>query len=276
MAAYFRRDLGDLLLEDRYLTEGVLRAARRMAKRERVPMVVVLLEGGHVTEGQVVDLLARRARIPLVDPARASMDEDIIRELPYDLAEKHRALPLAIDRQRKGSPARLRLAMADPLDRDAIEEIEALTHHQVEPVAAPASALLAAIRFHYRGSISHGPLNDAPRWSGDLHPRGDTNTTKDQLLTTLPALPQDVLAEAIAGAAREADTRRAGRSTLPTGRPEGHITQPLPDPVDEEAPPAVPLELRVQALVDVLCDTGILSRRVYEEALRRLVQSHDE
>jgi hypothetical protein len=149
-----RRDVGDLLLEERLITEGVLRAARRLAKRERMPVVSVLLEEEHLSEDQLVELLMRRLKLPVVDPGRLHVDEDVLREIPYDLAEKHRVLPVGLEKDEARGTSRLRTAMADPLDREALEELQAHTGHSIEPVVAPAMALLAAIRFRYRGAIT--------------------------------------------------------------------------------------------------------------------------
>ena len=256
-----RRDLGDLLFEERLVTEGVLRAARRLAKRERLPMVVVLLEGNHVSEAQVVDVLTRRTKLAVIDPQRAPMDEDIIREMPYDLAEKHRALPLSIERDPTRKTARLRVALADPLDREAIDEIEAVTGHQVEPVVASAVGLLNAIRFHYRGAVPRGVSGDSRRNEVPDPPEH----------TTLPTVPTQQ--------ALQSDGQRRPRPptwvTAPgpgadeeEPRPGDHITQPIQPEAED-----IPVEVRLKALINVLTETGILSERVYQEALQRLLRT---
>lgn len=286
-------------MEERFITEGVLRAARRLAKRERLPMVVVLLEGGHVSEAQVVDILSRRAKLPIIDPQRAALDEDIIREMPYDLAEKHRALPLSLERDpaRKGGAARLRVALADPLDREAIGEIEALTGHQVDPVIGPAAALLSAIRFHYRGALSRSgsapelsaqrpalldkspsvAMNHGGALNGDGDP-GERTTLPNMAGDALKAIRRQAATTTHPGGERPGRTAtttpdggRGARTTwedeAPEGKPGDHITQPLQPEADD-----APVEIRLRALINVLCETGILSERVYQEAVQRLLR----
>jgi hypothetical protein len=235
-----RRDLGDLLLEERIITEGVLRAARRLAKRERLPMVVVLLEEEHLSEQQLVDLLMRRLKLPVIDLGhgdRLEIDEDVLREVPYDLAEKHRVLPLSLVSDPRGGPSRLRLAMADPMDREALDELEALVGKPLDPVIAPAMALAAAIRFRYRGAITR--LTQPPR------PR---------LLAKEEGPPS-------------ARTPRPAEVALPDER----VTQPILR-IDEE----VPLEVRVKALTVMLIEAGVISERAYTDLLRKLLKDGSE
>lgn len=223
-----RRDLGDLLLEERLITEGVLRAARRLAKRERLPVVVVLLDEKHLTEQQLVDLLTRRLKLQAVDLSRVEIDEDVLRIVPYDLAEKHRVLPLAVSEDRRGKV--LRAAMADPLDRDALDELAASTGHVIEALVAPAAALAAVIRGRYRGS-----LNRRTPW---------------------PAMPVVTPAPAVTAPITPEQRPRLADAT---------VTQPLLR-IDEDAS----VDDRLRALVLALVESGVLSEQAYATALRKV------
>lgn len=229
-----------MLLEERLITEGVLRAARRQAKRERLPIVVILLEEEHLTEQQLVDLLARRLKLPVVEPARLQIDEDVLREIPYDLAEKYRVMPLAlVPDARPGVPARLRLAMADPLDRDALDELGGVTGRPIDPVIAPAIGLSAAIRHRYRGAIT-------------------------RLLPHAEVRPHAESSEAT-----EPESARTPRPVRPR-RPDDMVTQPLLR-VDEETT----LDIRLKALTVLLVEAGVISERAYAEMIRKLTKDRD-
>jgi hypothetical protein len=147
-----RRRLDDLLLEEGMLDEAALKQARRHARRSGVVLVRAVVEERLLTDGALAEMLVRRLHLPRVDLAHEPVDDDAIREVPHDFADSHRLLPLTIDRQSKRRV--VRVAMADPLDLDAVEEIELSTGCDVEPLIAPVNELADAIQRYYRGVIT--------------------------------------------------------------------------------------------------------------------------
>jgi len=144
--------LEDLLIEESMLDEGGLRQARRHARRAGISLARAVVEQRLLTDGALADMLVRRLHVPRVDLAAEPVDQDAVREVPFELAEARRLLPLTIDRS---SPRRtIRVAMADPLDLDAVEEIEMSTGCDLVPHIAPVGELAAAIARHYRGIIT--------------------------------------------------------------------------------------------------------------------------
>ena len=117
-----RRSLEDLLLEEGLLDEPSLRQARRQARRAGVSLARALVEERLLTDGALAEMLVRRLHLPRVDLEHEPVDDDAIREVPYDLASARRLLPLTVER----APTRrvIRVAMADPLDLEAVDEIE--------------------------------------------------------------------------------------------------------------------------------------------------------
>src|SRR5262249_33654317 len=110
----------------------------------------------------MAEMMARRTRLPRVELEREMVDDEAIREVPHQLADSRRLLPLSIDRERD-API-IRVAMADPLDIDALEEIELATGCEVDAVIAPANDLKLAIERHYRGIVTKMiPRDVSPR-----------------------------------------------------------------------------------------------------------------
>ncbi|HZS38231.1 MAG TPA: hypothetical protein VFF06_15440, partial [Polyangia bacterium] len=147
-----RRSLEDLLLEEGLLDEAGLRQVRRVARHAGVGLARALVEEGRVTDEALAELVARKLGLPRADLARESVDDDAIREVPFDLADARRLLPLSIDRS--GPRRTIRVAMADPLDLDATEEIEMSTGCAIEPLVARVSELADAAQKYYRGVIT--------------------------------------------------------------------------------------------------------------------------
>jgi hypothetical protein len=147
-----RRTIEDLLIEAGLLDEARLRYVRRYARHNDVCLARAVVEHGGVAEEALAAMLATRLRLPRVDLASEAVDEDAVREVPYDLADGRRLLPLVIDRA--GSRRVIRVAMADPLDFDATEEIEMSTGCTVEPLVGRVGEIGDAVMRYYRGVIT--------------------------------------------------------------------------------------------------------------------------
>jgi hypothetical protein len=147
-----RRTIEDILLEAGLLDETRLRHARRYARHNDLCLARAVVEHAGVSEEELAAALATRLRLPRVDFARETVDQDAIREVPYNLADGRRLLPLAIDRA--GPRLLIRVAMADPLDLDATEEIEMSTGCTIEPVVGRVTEIGDAVMRHYRGVIT--------------------------------------------------------------------------------------------------------------------------
>ena len=146
------RSLGELLLEERLVDEAALRAAERHAHRNGCALVHALLEEGRLGEEELLGTLERRLGLPRADLTQGALDLDALRLLPLDTVERFAVLPLALERQ--GGRRVLRLAMADPLDQAAIEEIEYATGCRVDAQLAAASEVGRAIQEYYRGAVT--------------------------------------------------------------------------------------------------------------------------
>jgi type IV pilus assembly protein PilB len=146
-----RRTLEDLLLDEQLVDAVGLKHARRHARKNNVSLGRAVVEEG-LSDEALAEAVARRLRLPRVDLRDEPVDDDALREVPFDLADARRLLPLSIERS--GKKRVIRVAMADPLDVDAVEEIEMSTGCQVDAVVARAGDLAEAAQKHYRGVIT--------------------------------------------------------------------------------------------------------------------------
>jgi hypothetical protein len=143
--------LESVLLDEHLIDDASLRAARRVALRKHVALIEVVVDEHTVDEDKLADALARRlgeTRIPLSQP----VDEEALRELPHDLAAAHLCVPVHLDSS--GERRVLKLAMANPLDVAAIEDIGHSSGCHIEAGAASLSEVRAAIERSYRSLIT--------------------------------------------------------------------------------------------------------------------------
>lgn len=98
-----------------------------------------------LSEQDLVNLLSKQHDVPSVDLDAFEVEADALAQVPAELAQRHRLIPIAIDRQ---SPT-LVVAMADPGDLAVIDDIQQRTGFSVEIVVAAASRVRRAIDRYY-------------------------------------------------------------------------------------------------------------------------------
>jgi len=135
--------LGQLLLDNKLITEQDLkRALETQAKNgERIGSALVKL--GVLSEDQLVSFLSKHFGVPLINLSEYKIDPSLTKFIPHDIASKYLVFPVA----KVG--ATLTIAMADPSNVFAIDDIKFMTGYNVEPVIASESAIRAAIAEHY-------------------------------------------------------------------------------------------------------------------------------
>jgi hypothetical protein len=147
-----RFSLGDLLVAAGLLDQASLESAERTARRLGVALITALLHDRLVEPRELRDALRDRLRLPEVDLDRVAVEIDAVRTLPFAFAEQHTLLPVTLERH--GGDSLMRVAMADPLDQAAIDEIESTTGCRVQPVLALATEVATAVQRHYRAVVT--------------------------------------------------------------------------------------------------------------------------
>ena len=134
-----RDDLGRLLLDEQLITRRQLEKAMAQVQRSGADLPKVLIEQGYVTQKDVVEALGRQLGVPFVDLEEALIDPDLGRLIPDHLAKRYHVFPVAqVDN-------RLTLAMVDPLNVIALDDIRLVTGFDIEPVIATEEAISRAL-----------------------------------------------------------------------------------------------------------------------------------
>lgn len=137
-----RKRLGDLLVESGLITEQQLETTlRRKSPEEKLGDA--LLQEGHITEQQLAETLERQLGIPRINLYQYPMDPEVIQLIPRDLAKRHQVMPIRKENHK------LFVAMADPMDYFAIEELRMATGYQIIPALATKEELQRTISKHY-------------------------------------------------------------------------------------------------------------------------------
>jgi type IV pilus assembly protein PilB len=138
-----KRRLGDLLVAEGLITQEQLLAALREQKGTNEKLGSILVRLNHITEEQLIGFLSRQYRIPSITLAQLEIDFETLRLVPPQIAQKYEVIPV---RRLGGS---LTLAMADPTNVFALDDVAFMTNLQILPVVASQAAIRKAIEKHY-------------------------------------------------------------------------------------------------------------------------------
>src|SRR5262249_3600003 len=135
--------LGDLLLKAKLITQEQLDAALKSQREEGGKLGEALVRIGAVHENDITETLSQQFGVPSIDLANFEIDSAVIKIVPGDVARKYGVLPV------NKTGATLTIAMGDPTNVFAMDDIKFLTGYNVEPVVASEIALRKAIEKHY-------------------------------------------------------------------------------------------------------------------------------
>jgi type IV pilus assembly protein PilB len=138
-----RKRIGDILLETGIITPQQLAEALAQQRRTRERLGRVLVDQGAASEKQIAQALAAQLDLPLVALSSARLDPSAVKLIPEILARKRRVVPLRLD----GS--HVVVAMADPLDVFALDDVGIAARRPVKAVVAVESEVMAAIERAY-------------------------------------------------------------------------------------------------------------------------------
>ena len=135
--------IGELLLREKLISAEQLKKAIEEQKKGGGRLGFNLTKLGFISEKDLTVFLSKQYGIPTVDLTTQEIDPEIVKLIPEDVAQKYQVIPVS----RTGST--LVVAMADPSNIFAIDDIKFLTGYNVEPLVASDAQIKAAIEKHY-------------------------------------------------------------------------------------------------------------------------------
>src|SRR5467141_250247 len=139
------RRLGDLLVAEGLISEAQLKQALAEQKGKTEKLGSILARLSFITEEQLIGFLSRQYGIPSITLTNIDVDTETLRLVPAQIARKYEILPV------KRIGGTLTLAMADPTNVFALDDIAFMTSLQILPVVAPQATIRKAIEKHYEG-----------------------------------------------------------------------------------------------------------------------------
>ena len=161
--------LGELLLKENMVSPQQLQEALNHQKMSGGKLGKAFVSLGFVKDEEITSLLSRQYGVPSINLDHFEVDPAIIKIIPAETARKYQVLPLS------RSGATLTIAMADPTNVFAMDDIKFMTGYNVEPVVASETALEDAIDKYYGSTRSLELRKDTAPAGGYQSPGGSTS-----------------------------------------------------------------------------------------------------
>ncbi|HYG98630.1 MAG TPA: type IV-A pilus assembly ATPase PilB [Terriglobales bacterium] len=180
--------IGDLLVKEKAITSEQLSEALKVQKESGARLGSVLVKLGFLSEDDVTNFLSRQYGVPAINLAYFEIDPHVVKLIPYETARRYQVLPIS----RVG--ASLTLAMVDPTNVFAMDDIKFMTGLNIEPVVASENSILERIDKFYN-STPEEDLNSVMQSFDEI---------SDADIEQLQAEEQEVLLSELEKAADEA------------------------------------------------------------------------
>jgi type IV pilus assembly protein PilB len=144
--------LGDLLVKEKIITPEQLEQASKVQKEQSCRLGSALVKLGFLTDEDVTNFLSRQYGVPAINLSYFEIDPAVVKLIPFETAKRYQILPLS----RVG--ASLTIAMVDPTNVFAMDDIKFMTGFNIEPVVASESSILAGIEKAYGGGTKEEDL----------------------------------------------------------------------------------------------------------------------
>lgn len=166
--------LGQLLIASSIISEEQLKQALGIQKKEGGRLGTNLVRLGFITEDKLVSFLSKQYGVPSINLSEYKIEAAVLKLIPSDMAKKYLIMPVA----RVG--ATLTIAMADPSNVFAIDDVKFMTGYNVEVVVSSESAIIGSITGHYMGKGESMPAMSAAAPAATMQIQAKDYTMSDE------------------------------------------------------------------------------------------------
>src|SRR5258705_6607955 len=164
--------LGDLFVKEKVITQEQLEQATKLQKEAHLRLASALVKLGFLSDEDVTNFLSRQYGVPAINLSYFEIDPAVVKLIPYETAKRYQILPLS----RVG--ASLTIAMVDPTNVFAMDDIKFMTGFNIEPVVASESSIIEGIDKAY-GTSKEEELEQVMQSMNDLGEGADVEVQAD-------------------------------------------------------------------------------------------------
>ncbi|MDH4230266.1 MAG: type IV-A pilus assembly ATPase PilB [Nitrospirota bacterium] len=242
-----QQHLTQRLIEGALITEEQHKQVLAAMEREEGRYFPTLLKLNLCTEEKLMQFLSQYFRLPFVDLKKIKVDPQVIKQIPMEVVKKYRTVPV----KRVGN--RLTVAMEDPTDVFAIDDIKFMTGYEIEPVLASPLAIGEAMDTYYDSANQFEEVmkgideNDDVETVDEMNMEDDGgNTAEDAPVVKLVNL---ILAEAIKRGASDIHIEAYEKKFRVRYRVDGTLYEIMNPPMRMR--PALTSRLKIMSNLDI-------------------------
>ncbi|MGA3092314.1 MAG: type IV-A pilus assembly ATPase PilB [Terriglobales bacterium] len=165
--------LGDLLVKEKVITQEQLEQATKLQKESHTRLASALVKLGFLSDEDVTNFLSRQYGVPAINLSYFEIDPAVVKLIPYETAKRYQILPLS----RVG--ASLTIAMVDPTNVFAMDDIKFMTGFNIEPVVASESSIIEGIDKSY-GTSKEEELEQVMQSMNDIGEAADVEVQSEE------------------------------------------------------------------------------------------------
>lgn len=255
--------LGDLFVREGLITQEQLKEGLAESKTSGYRMGYALVKLGFVAEEELTRMLSKQYRVPAVDLDKVSVDEKILRLVSSEVAMKHLVLPL----RRVGRM--LTVAMTNPTDFSAIDDLKFITKLEIEPVIVGEFTLRKHLDKYYGQS-------DDDQMAGLLEGWGDDDVEvideqeDDDMSELAAAIDSAPVVKFINGLLTDAVLKGISDIHIEPFESEIRVRYRLDGSLMEVLKPPYKMKAAITSRVKILADLNIAERRVPQDGRIKL------
>ena len=254
--------LGDILVREGLITQDQLKKALLEQKSSGMRLGYTLVKLGFIEETEVTKMLARQFRMPAVDLSRFEVEPRILKLLPPDIALKHTVLPL----KREGRT--LTIAIVDPNNVTAIEDIKFITRCDVFPVIAGEYTLRNSIeRYYQQGDVRLQSLLKSVEAAEELEVVEDQ---QDEDVKATDLADDAPVVKLINGLLTDAVNRGASDIHVEPFEHEMRVRYRIDGALQEVMKPPIKMRAALTSRVKIMAALNIAERRVPQDGRIKL------
>jgi type IV pilus assembly protein PilB len=165
--------LGDLLVKEKVITPEQLEQATKHQKEANLRLASALVKLGFLTDEDVTNFLSRQYGVPAINLSYFEIDPAVVKLIPFETSKRYQILPLS----RVG--ASLTIAMVDPTNVFAMDDIKFMTGFNIEPVVASESSINEGIDKAY-GTSKEEEIEQVMQSMNELGEAADIEVQGDE------------------------------------------------------------------------------------------------
>jgi type IV pilus assembly protein PilB len=256
--------LGDLFVKEGLITDQQLREGLAESKTSGTRIGYALVHLGFVAEEELTRMLAKQYRVPAVDLSKVSVDQKILKLIPPNVANKHLVLPL----RRVGRM--LTVAMTNPTDFSAIDDLKFITKLEIEPVIVGEYTLRKHLEQYY------GSAGEDAQMAGLLEEWGedDVEVIEDSDDEDYSALAAEIesapVVKFINGLLTDAVMKGVSDIHIEPFEKEIRVRYRIDGALEEVMKPPLKMKAALTSRLKILSDLNIAERRVPQDGRIKL------